>query len=158
MPSKRSSDAPAVVLVGRPNVGKSTLFNRITGSRRAIVTPVAGTTRDTNSHPAEWQGVQFTLVDTGGLFGASEDPLHYTIIDLSDHASQPMISDGGRFVIVYNGEIYNYRALRAELEIAGDNFHSNSDTEVLLHLYAREGAESDRKRRFGDRGEKCKKP
>ena len=80
MPAKRSQDGPAVVLVGRPNVGKSTLFNRITGSRRAIVTPVAGTTRDTNSHPADWQGVHFTLVDTGGLFGASEDPLHDLVV------------------------------------------------------------------------------
>ena len=80
MAVKRSQDGPAVVLVGRPNVGKSTLFNRITGSRRAIVTPVAGTTRDTNAQPAEWQGVQFTLVDTGGLFGASEDPLHELVV------------------------------------------------------------------------------
>jgi GTP-binding protein len=80
MPSKRFPEGPAVVLVGRPNVGKSTLFNRITGSRRAIVTAVAGTTRDTNAHPAEWQGVPFTLVDTGGLFGASEDPLHALVV------------------------------------------------------------------------------
>ncbi|MGE5198617.1 MAG: ribosome biogenesis GTPase Der [Rhodospirillaceae bacterium] len=65
-----------VVLVGRPNVGKSTLFNRITGIRRAIVAPLAGTTRDVNSHKAEWGGVRFTLTDTGGMFGASEDPLH----------------------------------------------------------------------------------
>jgi GTPase len=80
MPLKRSTDSPAVVLVGRPNVGKSTLYNRITGARRAIVTAVAGTTRDTNSHPAEWQGTEFTLVDTGGLFGASEDPLHELVV------------------------------------------------------------------------------
>jgi len=66
----------AVVLVGRPNVGKSTLFNRITGIRRAIVAPIAGTTRDVNSHKAEWGGVRFVLTDTGGMFGASEDPLH----------------------------------------------------------------------------------
>jgi asparagine synthase (glutamine-hydrolysing) len=62
------------------------------------------------------------------------------IIDLSDRASQPMVSDDGRFVIVYNGEIYNSPALRSELERAGVHFRSNSDTEVLLHLYAREGA------------------
>ena len=72
--------APAVVLVGRPNVGKSTLFNRMTGSRRAIVAPVAGTTRDALARPVVWQGSSFELFDTGGLFGASEDPLHALVV------------------------------------------------------------------------------
>ena len=76
MAVKRASGGPAVVLVGRPNVGKSTLFNRITGTRRAIVTAIAGTTRDVNAQPAEWQNVAFTLIDTGGMFGASKDPIH----------------------------------------------------------------------------------
>jgi GTP-binding protein len=80
MQTKRSSGSPAVVLVGRPNVGKSTLFNRITGSRRAIVTPVAGTTRDVNTLAADWRGTTFRLVDTGGMFGASEDPLHELVV------------------------------------------------------------------------------
>jgi GTP-binding protein len=88
MPPRRPSDSPAVVLVGRPNVGKSTLFNRITGSRRAIVTAVPGTTRDTNSHRAEWLGTEFTLVDTGGLFGASEDPLHELVVQHGEKALQ----------------------------------------------------------------------
>jgi GTPase len=81
MALKRPQTAPTVVLVGRPNVGKSTLFNRITGTRRAIVTPIPGTTRDVNSLPAEWQGATFRLVDTGGLFGASEDPLHALVVE-----------------------------------------------------------------------------
>jgi GTP-binding protein len=81
MPQKRSSAFPTVVLVGRPNVGKSTLFNRITGTRRAIVTPVAGTTRDTNALPAEWQGTPFSLVDTGGMFGATTDRLHEMVVE-----------------------------------------------------------------------------
>ena len=68
------------MLVGRPNVGKSTLFNRITGSRRAIVTAIAGTTRDVNALPADWRGATFNLVDTGGMFGASEDPLHELVV------------------------------------------------------------------------------
>src|SRR5690349_7168779 len=72
---------PAVVLVGRPNVGKSTLFNRITGTRRSIVAPVAGTTRDMLSAPAVWLNRSFTLVDTGGLFGATSDPLHELVVE-----------------------------------------------------------------------------
>src|SRR6188508_586211 len=70
-----------VVLVGRPNVGKSTLFNRITGTRRSIVAPIAGTTRDVLSAPAEWLGRTFTLVDTGGLFGSTTDPLHKLVVE-----------------------------------------------------------------------------
>src|ERR1044071_2000223 len=80
MAQKRAAAGPTVVLVGRPNVGKSTLFNRITNSRRSIVTPIAGTTRDVISQPAEWQGVTFTIVDTGGMFGASADPLHELVV------------------------------------------------------------------------------
>jgi GTPase len=70
---------PVVVLVGRPNVGKSTLFNRITSSRRAIVTAMAGTTRDIISEQVSWQGRDFMLTDTGGVYGASEDPLHVLV-------------------------------------------------------------------------------
>src|SRR3954464_7108092 len=81
MAAKHPGSPPTVVLVGRPNVGKSTLFNRITRTRRAIVTPVAGTTRDTIAQPAEWQGTAFSLVDTGGMFGATSDPLHELVVE-----------------------------------------------------------------------------
>lgn len=72
---------PAVVLVGRPNVGKSTLFNRIAGSRHAIVAAMPGTTRDIHSRPATWCGYGFQLTDTGGMFGASDDPLHLLVVE-----------------------------------------------------------------------------
>lgn len=62
-----------------------------------------------------------------------------SIIDLSNAAAQPMVSETGRFVLTYNGEIYNFQALRREMESEGVVFHSNSDTEVLLTLYEREG-------------------
>ncbi|MEW6320285.1 MAG: ribosome biogenesis GTPase Der [Acidobacteriota bacterium] len=71
---------PSVVIVGRPNVGKSTLFNRLTGTRRSIVTAVPGTTRDVLAHPVDWAERRFELTDTGGMFGASEDPLHDLVV------------------------------------------------------------------------------
>ena len=58
------------------------------------------------------------------------------IIDLSDDAAQPMVSADGRFHIVFNGEVYNYRELRRDLERRGAVFRSQSDTEVLVQLYA----------------------
>jgi asparagine synthase (glutamine-hydrolysing) len=63
------------------------------------------------------------------------------IIDLTEAGAQPMASADGRYHITYNGEIYNYRALRDELERGGVDFRSQSDTEVLLALYARDGAD-----------------
>ncbi|MCU0249049.1 MAG: ribosome biogenesis GTPase Der [Vicinamibacterales bacterium] len=100
-----------VVLVGRPNVGKSTLFNRITGIRRAIVAPIAGTTRDVNSSKAEWGGVRFLLTDTGGMFGASEDPLH----DMVSARGQRALQEAS--VVVFVADAVS-GALPADQEVA----------------------------------------
>ena len=91
--------APSVVLVGRPNVGKSTLFNRMTGSRRAIVAPLAGTTRDSLERPVVWRGVAFRLFDTGGMYGASEDPLRELVVKQGQRA----IEGADLVVIVVDG-------------------------------------------------------
>jgi GTP-binding protein len=65
-----------VVIVGRPNVGKSTLFNRIAGGRHAIVDDRPGVTRDRNFTSADWAGRHFWLVDTGGWTSTDDDPIH----------------------------------------------------------------------------------
>jgi asparagine synthase (glutamine-hydrolysing) len=70
-----------------------------------------------------------------------------SILDLSPAGHQPMSTPDGRYWITFNGEIYNYRALRQELESSGESFTSHSDTEIILRLYARCGADSLRRLR-----------
>jgi len=65
--------ANIVAIVGRPNVGKSTLFNRLTDSRKAIVDAQSGVTRDRHYGKCEWNGLEFTIIDTGGYVMGSED-------------------------------------------------------------------------------------
>jgi len=83
-------------------------------------------------------GAGFWIAD-GGRVGLAHRRL--AIIDLGDSGAQPMASRDGKFRIVFNGEIYNYKHLRIGLEKRGYRFQSQSDTEVLLYLYAEHGVE-----------------
>lgn len=76
-------------------------------------------------------------VYTDGALGFGHRRL--AIIDLTPAGHQPMLSANGRYVIVYNGEVFNFQELRVELEALGWPFHSRTDTEVLLHAYAQWG-------------------
>src|SRR3954464_8253960 len=64
---------PIVALIGRPNVGKSTFFNRLIGQRKAIVEDIPGTTRDRLYGDSDWNGRTFTVVDTAGLLFEGDD-------------------------------------------------------------------------------------
>jgi len=77
---------PTVAIVGRPNVGKSTLFNRLVGGRRAIVSDRPGTTRDRHFGEAEWDGRKFWLIDTGGLVPDSHESMDRAIRQQVDFA------------------------------------------------------------------------
>jgi GTP-binding protein len=100
---------PIVALVGRPNVGKSTLFNRIVGRRLAVVSDKAGTTRDRLYADAEWNGVTFTVVDTGGIElmeGWHTEPLSEDserFLPLIRQQARVAIQDADAIVLVVDG-------------------------------------------------------
>jgi GTP-binding protein len=93
------SEHPSVVIVGRPNVGKSTLFNRITSSRRSIVGDEPGITRDRIRLAAEWNGRRFDVVDTGGMMFNEEDEFPVLI----SHQVKVAIQSASHIIFVVDG-------------------------------------------------------
>ena len=92
---------PLVALVGRPNVGKSTLFNRIVGHRTAIVDDVSGVTRDRNTADCDYQNRIFTLVDTGGLDLNTDD----VIVEQIKYQTQAAIEEADLVIAVMDGRV-----------------------------------------------------
>ena len=86
---------PLIAIVGRPNVGKSTLFNKLTGQRLSIVEDTPGVTRDRIYAPGEWCGREFMLVDTGGIEPKADDVL------LSKMRMQAQIAIDAADVIIF---------------------------------------------------------
>ncbi len=109
---------PKVALVGRPNVGKSTLFNRICGRRKAITDARPGSTRDRNYAQTSWQGAAFELIDTGGLLLGTTDPLLGPAVQQAGMA----IAEADRVVLVVDtraGLLPDDSAIAAQLRRAG---------------------------------------
>jgi GTPase len=109
---------PKIALVGRPNVGKSTLFNRICGRRKAITDGRPGSTRDRNYAQTSWQGSAFELIDTGGLLLGTDDPL------LGPAAAQADLAIGEADLVVFMvdgraGLLPDDRAIAASLRKKG---------------------------------------
>jgi len=94
------SKLPVLAIVGRPNVGKSTLFNRLVKERKAIVHDFPGVTRDRNYGFAEWSGKKFILVDTGGLDAAPQEALDERIQEQSRNA----IAEADVIVFLFDGK------------------------------------------------------
>jgi len=105
------SGAPTVAIVGRPNVGKSTLFNRFIGRREAIVDDRPGVTRDRNFGVVDWNGRQFWLVDTGGLILGAEDSLNRAV----RHQVEQAVTESDVVLFLVDVE---YGVHPADLEIA----------------------------------------
>jgi GTP-binding protein len=104
---------PVVALVGRPNVGKSTLFNRITGSRQALVDDFPGVTRDRHYADALWNDIEFTVIDTGGFLSEDDDYFALQIKEQLTIAIQQadavvFILDGRAGVSPYDRELADF--------------------------------------------------
>lgn len=109
-PPTESAAPPLVAIVGRPNVGKSTLFNRLTGSRRAIVGDEPGITRDRLYGKAEWRGREFRVVDTGGIVTDDKEFIPAEIfrqarVALDEAAAIVMVADGRTEIAVPDMEL-----------------------------------------------------
>lgn len=101
IPLEPSTHRPLVVIVGRPNVGKSTLFNRIVGHRTAIVDDVSGVTRDRNMAECDYQNRIFTLVDTGGLDLTADD----VIVEQIKYQTRTAIEEADLVIAVMDGRV-----------------------------------------------------
>ncbi|MGH2868299.1 MAG: asparagine synthetase B family protein, partial [Solirubrobacteraceae bacterium] len=104
-------------------------------SRREVDQELAERMRDLLAHRGPDAAGSWTSEDRRVCLGHRR----LAIIDPSPEANQPFLSADGRYAITFNGEIYNFRALRAELERSGSLFRTRSDTEVLLESYRRYG-------------------
>ncbi|KAB2839785.1 MAG: GTP-binding protein, partial [Melioribacteraceae bacterium] len=117
---------PLVVIVGRPNVGKSTLFNRLTKSSDAIVDNVSGVTRDRLYGEAEWNGKKFKVMDTGGYVPASTDLFETAIREQVEIA----IEEADAILFVADGRA---GILPVDIEISGMLRSSNKNSHLLVN-------------------------
>jgi GTP-binding protein len=138
---KSVTSAPRVVILGRPNVGKSTLFNRICGRRRALVGNEPGITRDRIYAPAEWMGKAFEVVDTGGLALEVPDLIATGVFSqarmaIHEAAHLILVVDGQTGVTALDQELANLlRRGRKPLSIAVNKIDSQSAAPLAAEFY-----------------------
>ncbi len=143
----------AVAIVGRPNVGKSTLFNRLTGRRRAIVEHTPGVTRDRIYGTAEWQGRRFDVIDTGGFDPTASEPIPRLMrsqaqVAIAEADAVILVVDGAAGLMAPDREVHDLlrragkpvvvavnKADRKDVDPSLADFHALG-TEVLLPISA----------------------
>ncbi|MEW6277236.1 MAG: ribosome biogenesis GTPase Der [Candidatus Eremiobacterota bacterium] len=128
---------PVVAIVGRPNVGKSALFNRLSGRRKAIVADEPGVTRDRLYVPCEWNGKTFTLVDTGGMDPADPDELRLRVFDQARTAVQ----EAQVILFVVDGQVGVHPL---DLEVAAILRRSGKPVVLVVNKAENERVESER--------------
>jgi len=138
---------PIVALVGRPNVGKSTLFNRLTRSRDALVDDFPGVTRDRHYGDAEWNDVPFTVVDTGGFSGQPEDTFAHAIrrqvfYAIEDADAVILLMDGKFGLSPYDQDIVEHLRNAAKPTFFAVNKIDGPEQEEVLTEFYRLGLET----------------
>lgn len=116
---------PVIAIVGRPNVGKSTIFNRIAGERLAIVEDVPGVTRDRVYHPGEWLGQEFNIIDTGGIV-LSNEPISVQIRQQAEIG----IEEADVLIFMVDGK---EGLTAADEEVAGLLYRSNKPVVLAIN-------------------------
>jgi GTPase len=138
---KASQFVPRVVILGRPNVGKSTLFNRICGRRRALVGNEPGMTRDRIYAMAEWRGRIFEVVDTGGLAPDQRDLMATSILSqakiaIGESAHLILVVDGRKGVTALDEELANLLRRDAKpISLAVNKIDSDSAAPLVFDFY-----------------------
>lgn len=131
---------PIVAIVGKPNVGKSTFFNKVVGRRISIVDDVAGVTRDRIFADAEWCGCGFTLVDTGGLDFSKNDEINSNILEQANLAVEVadiivFMVDGKEGMTAQDKEVANYLRKAKAPKILVVNKLDNYELEKTYEFY-----------------------
>ena len=135
-----TSDLPRVAIVGYPNVGKSTLFNRITGSRDAVVAPEPGVTRDRKEGVGEWNGRRFTVIDTGGIDLESDQPLNADVatqarLAVADSCLVVLIVEGKTGVVPQDKELAELLRRSDVPVLLAVNKQDSKTAQDMLHDY-----------------------
>ncbi len=136
------SRLPRIAIVGFPNVGKSTLVNRLVGGREAVVHKEAGVTRDRKALECEWNGVRFELVDTGGVDLAAEDSLSRAIQDqarqgIADADAVAMVVDTRAGLRPGDAEVANIlRRSDVAVVVVANKVDSAKEEPLVADLYA----------------------